>query len=148
MLMNQYEYSLDAKNRLFIPARLRQSHKKFIITYGPEICLLVYGPEQWNKLTSGFNDFDYFSKKNSRMFLRLFMSGAVELELDNQGRVLLPKNHCEYAGLKKDIVIVGVLDRMEIWDKKNWKGFTDIATKKFPDVMENLPNVRDEGNKR
>ncbi|MBA7465296.1 Transcriptional regulator MraZ [subsurface metagenome] len=140
MLIGQYRHSLDGKNRLFIPARLRQNVRKFIITSGLEGCLFVYTPENWRKITERLKTLP-LTKADARKFLRTFLSGANECPVDDQGRILIPKTLCSYANIKKEVIVVGVLDRIEIWSKSNWERYQKEAEKQFVEVAEKLVDL-------
>ena len=138
MFMGEYHHSLDEKNRLIIPAKLRfKLGDKFIITKGLEKCLFVYSLEEWEKITEKLNKLS-FTKKNARIFSRLFISSATECELDRQGRVLILKPHIDYADLQKDVVILGVNERLEIWDKNSYEEFVAENMNDFENIAENL----------
>ncbi|MFB0527114.1 MAG: division/cell wall cluster transcriptional repressor MraZ [bacterium] len=137
MLIGQYHHSLDGKNRLFIPARLRQNVRKFVITSGLEGCLFVYALENWKKITERLKTLP-LTKADARKFLRTFLSGANECPVDDQGRILITKTLCSYANIKKEVIVVGVLDRIEIWSKSNWERYQKEAEKKFVEVAEKL----------
>ncbi|MBA7510450.1 Transcriptional regulator MraZ [subsurface metagenome] len=140
MLIGQYRHSLDGKNRLFIPARLRQNVRKFIITSGLEGCLFVYTPENWRKITERLKTLP-LTKADARKFLRTFLSGANECPVDDQGRILIPKTLCSYANIRKEVIVVGVLDRVEIWSKSNWERYQKEAEKQFVEVAEKLVDL-------
>ena len=140
MLIGQYRHSLDGKNRLFIPARLRQNVRKFIITSGLEGCLFVYTPENWKKITERLKTLP-LTKADARKFLRTFLSGANECPVDDQGRILIPKTLCSYANIRKEVIVVGVLDRIEIWSKSNWERYQKEAEKQFVEVAEKLVDL-------
>jgi MraZ protein len=140
VLIGQYSHSLDGKNRLFIPARLRQNVRKFIITSGLEGCLFVYTPENWRKITERLKTLP-LTKADARKFLRTFLSGANECPVDDQGRILIPKTLCSYANIKKEAIVVGVLDRIEIWSKSNWERYQKEAEKQFVEVAEKLVDL-------
>lgn len=140
MLIGQYRHSLDGKNRLFIPARLRQNVRKFIITSGLEGCLFVYTPENWRKITERLKTLP-LTKADARKFLRTFLSGANECPVDDQGRILIPKTLCSYANIRKEVIVVGVLDRIEIWSKSNWERYRKEAEKQFVEVAEKLVDL-------
>ncbi|TET40490.1 MAG: division/cell wall cluster transcriptional repressor MraZ [Elusimicrobia bacterium] len=140
MLIGQYRHSLDGKNRLFIPARLRQNVRKFIITSGLEGCLFVYTPENWIKITERLKTLP-LTKADARKFLRTFLSGANECPVDDQGRILIPKTLCSYANIRKEVIVVGVLDRIEIWSKSNWERYQKEAEKQFVEVAEKLVDL-------
>jgi MraZ protein len=140
VLIGQYSHSLDGKNRLFIPARLRQNFRRFVITSGLEGCLFVYTPENWKKITERLKALP-LTKADARKFLRTFLSGASECHLDDQGRILIPKNLSNYANIRKEVIVVGVLDRIEIWSKSNWELYQKEAEKKFAEVAEKLVDL-------
>lgn len=140
MLIGQYDHSLDGKNRLFIPAKLRQNVRKFIITSGLEGCLFVYTPDNWKKITERLKALP-LTKADARKFMRTFLSGASESDLDDQGRILIPRNLCSYANIRKEAIVVGVLDRIEIWSKSNWERYRKEAEKKFVEVAEKLVDL-------
>ena len=140
MLIGQYRHSLDGKNRLFIPARLRQNVRKFIITSGLEGCLFVYTPENWKKITERLKTLP-LTKADARKFLRTFLSGANECPVDDQGRILIPKTLCSYANIRKEAIVVGVLDRIEIWSRNNWERYQKEAEKQFVEVAEKLVDL-------
>lgn len=140
MLIGQYDHSLDGKNRLFIPARLRQNVRRFVITSGLEGCLFVYTPENWKRITERLKTLP-LTKADARKFLRTFLSGANECPVDDQGRILIPKTLCSYANIRKEVIVVGVLDRIEIWSKSNWKRYQKEAEKQFVEVAEKLVDL-------
>jgi len=140
VLIGQYHHSLDGKNRLFIPARLRQNVRRFIITSGLEGCLFIYTPENWKKITERLKALP-LAKADARKFSRTFLSGASECHLDDQGRILIPKSLCNYANIIKEVIVVGVLDRIEIWSKNNWERYQEEAQKKFVEVAEKLVDL-------
>ena len=138
MFIGQYDFSLDEKNRLFVPAsfKLRKSEKLFI-TCGLEKCLFMYTRQGWEAVTEKFKNLS-FTKTDARQFMRLFYSGATDTNLDSQGRVLLPVNLCKYAKLKKEAIIIGVQDRAEIWSKPVWEKYQLKAQEKYTQVAEKL----------
>ena len=120
MLIGEYEHSLDAKGRLIMPSKLRQDiGEKFIITKGLDGCLFVVSQNEWNNFETKLKTLP-LSDKNARNFVRFFLSGATECEIDKQGRFLIPANLRESAKLEKDAMIVGVGTRLEIWNKETW----------------------------
>ena len=121
MLIGEYEHSLDTKGRMIMPAKLRQDiGEKFIITKGLDGCLFVFSQNEWLNFEEKLKALP-LSDKNARNFVRFFLSGATECEIDKQGRFLIPANLREAAKLGKDAVIVGVGTRLEIWDKEIWQ---------------------------
>jgi len=140
MLIGEYRHSLDGKNRLFIPARFRQNVRTFVITSGLEGCLFVYAPENWKRITERLKSLP-LTRADARKFLRTFLSGASECHLDDQGRILIPQGLCKYGNIRKEVVVVGVLDRIEIWSKSNWQSYQSEAQKKFVEVAEKLVDM-------
>ncbi|MBR1634046.1 MAG: division/cell wall cluster transcriptional repressor MraZ [Lachnospiraceae bacterium] len=129
MFMGEYSHSVDAKGRLIMPAKFReQLGGEFVVTKGLDNCLFVYSNEEWAGIEAKFREIP-LTTKDARKFARFFFAGAAEMELDKQGRILLPQVLREFAGLKKDVVLVGVLNRIEIWDRTRWEqgcGYDDM----------------------
>ncbi len=120
MLIGEYAHSLDTKGRLIMPAKLRQDMgDKFIVTKGLDGCLFAFSQNEWLNFETKLKSLP-LSDKNARNFVRFFLSGATECELDKQGRFLIPNNLRVAANLEKDTVIIGVGTRLEIWDKATW----------------------------
>ena len=123
MLIGEYEHSLDAKGRLIMPAKLRiDMGEKFIVTKGLDGCLFAFSQNEWLNFESKLKALP-LSDKNARNFVRFFLSGATECEIDKQGRFLIPANLRTAANLEKDAVIIGVGTRLEIWNKATWEKF-------------------------
>ena len=123
MYIGEYYHSLDTKNRLFLPARFRGKNKGFVITKGLDGCLNLYDSESWKNVLKKINELSLSNKFEQRAFKRALLSGANELKVDSQGRVLIPLNLKKYAGINTDSVIIGVGDRIEIWDKNIWEKY-------------------------
>ena len=120
MFTGEYNHTVDAKGRLIVPAKLRdQLGDEFMVTRGLDGCLFVYTLDEWHNMEERFRDIPMTSK-NARKFSRFLFAGAVNCEVDKQGRILLPPVLREYAGIQKDVVLAGVLSRIEIWDKNRW----------------------------
>ncbi|NQS99568.1 MAG: division/cell wall cluster transcriptional repressor MraZ [Candidatus Omnitrophica bacterium] len=142
MFYGEYAHSLDRKGRIIFPAKFRQVSRenyieRFYITRGLDKCLFVFTEEEWKLQEQKFKSLS-FTKAESRKFNRLYFSGACEITLDKQGRVLLPKYLKEYAGIERQIVVVGVANRIEIWSQKRWKEFYQNTQKDFEDIAEKL----------
>jgi protein mraZ len=136
--MGEYHHNIDEKGRLIMPAKFRNDLKdKFIITRGLEKCLYVYSLEDWDKLVSKLNTLP-FTKKDARIFIRSFFSGAAQIEVDRQGRINITSPLIDHAGLTKECVIIGANDRIEIWSKDEWDKFLDVNSEKLEDIAENL----------
>lgn len=138
MFMGEYHHNIDEKGRLIMPAKFRNDLKdKFIITRGLEKCLYVYSLEDWDNLVSKLNTLP-FTKKDARIFIRSFFSGAAQIEVDRQGRINITSPLIDHAGLTKECVIIGANDRIEIWSKDEWDKFLDVNSEKLEDIAENL----------
>ena len=122
MLLGEYEHTLDDKNRLTLPARFRQAFAEgIVVTRGMDGCLFAYTPQDWTSLVQGrLATLDPLSKEGRRM-QRFFYAGATEAELDKQGRVGIPGALLEHAKLGRDVVVAGVHDHLEIWDRAAWR---------------------------
>jgi len=120
VLIGEYEHSLDAKGRLIMPAKLREDiGEVFILTKGLDGCLFAFSKSEWEKFEQKLSALPV-SDKNARAFTRFFFAGAIECEIDKQGRFLISSNLREFASLTKDVVIIGLNSRIEIWSKEKW----------------------------
>ncbi len=139
MLIGEYEHSLDAKGRLIMPVKLRQDMgEKFIVTKGLDGCLFAFSQEEWLNFETKLKALP-LSDRNARNFVRFFLSGATECEIDKQGRFLIPNNLRNAANLEKEVVIIGVGTRLEIWNKNIWeKCDEDISADEIAENMANL----------
>lgn len=138
MLIGEFSHSMDAKRRLPMPARLRDAlGKQVVITRGLEQCLFVYPMGTWTEFSEKLNKLP-MSQASARSFARLMLSGAVETELDTLGRVLIPDYLAKHAQLKKDVVVIGVGSRLEVWDKEAWHKYQNRETEDMNAVAEQL----------
>lgn len=139
MLMGEYSHSLDTKGRLIMPVKLRQDiGDKFILTKGLDGCLFAFSQTEWNNFEEKLKSLP-LSDKNARNFVRFFLSGATECEIDKQGRFLIPNNLRTAANLEKDAIIIGVGTRIEIWNKETWeKCDKEISADEIAENMANL----------
>ncbi len=138
MFMGEFHHNLDEKNRVIIPAKLRANlGERFIITQGLEGCLFVYPLKEWDKITKKLNGLP-FTKKDARTFSRFFISGATECIFDKMGRVNIPYPLIKYANLKRELIIIGVNDRIELWSKERWEKYLDENSSTFETIAENL----------
>ncbi len=138
MLIGEYHHSLDEKNRLIIPSKFRaEIGNEFIITRGLDRCLFIYSKDEWEKIVNKLSTLP-FTKKDARDFLRFFLSGATVCEFDKQGRIIITSPLVQYAGLKKDCVIIGVNERLEIWSEESFNTFISENEDNFSKVAENL----------
>ena len=138
MLIGEYEHSLDAKGRLIMPAKLRTDMgEKFIITKGLDGCLFVFSQNEWSNFESKLKELP-LTNKNARDFVRFFLSGATECEIDKQGRFLLVNTLREYAEITKEVIIIGVGTRLEIWNKDKWKKYNSNENISADTIAENM----------
>lgn len=138
MFMGEFHHNIDEKGRLVIPNKFRSElGQNFIITRGLENCLYVYSMDEWNSLVAKLKSLP-FTKKDARIFIRSFFSGATECEFDRQGRINITSPLVSYADIDKECVIIGANDRIEIWSDKGWKNFMDVNSSKLEDIAENL----------
>lgn len=141
MFYGEYQHTIDPKGRVIIPARFREElGEKFILTKGLDDCLFVYSSGEWCNLEAKLKTLP-LSSKDARAFIRFFFSGATECELDKQGRALIPQNLREYAKLEKDIYIIGVSTRVEVWDRNKWENYSrddNLSADKIAEKMEQL----------
>lgn len=125
MFIGEYQHALDAKNRIIIPSKFRDEiGSRFVLTKGLDGCLYAYTISEWEILENKLKTLP-LTNKDARAFVRFFFSGASEIELDKQGRGLIPQNLVEYAGIEKEIVSIGVLSRIEIWSKTKWQEYNE-----------------------
>ena len=121
LLIGEYEHSLDAKGRIIMPAKFREDiGEKFIVTKGLDGCLFAFSCTEWAKFEEKLATLP-ISNKDARTFTRFFFAGAIDCELDKQGRFLISSNLREFAAFVKDVVIVGMNSRVEIWSKEKWQ---------------------------
>ena len=138
MFMGEYHHTIDAKRRLFIPARFRQGlGDRFVLTKGLDGCLFAYPQTEWDALEQKLKSLP-FTKGDARAFVRFFFSGASECEVDKQGRILIPANLRDYARLEKNVVVIGVSSRVEIWAKDQWEDYILKAASSYEDIAEKI----------
>ncbi len=138
MLIGEYTHNIDAKKRLAIPARLRKElGERAILTRGLDNCLFLYPLQEWQKLTEKLSQLPV-GQENARSFSRLMLAGAVEAELDQLGRILVPDYLKSYAGLKQKVVIAGIYNRLEIWDEERWISYKAEVEKNTDMIAEKL----------
>lgn len=141
MLLGEYQHSLDTKGRLTIPSRLRDGlGERFVVTKGLDTCLFVYPLAEWASLEEKLRSLP-LTRADARSFVRLLFSGAIECELDKQGRILLPPNLRNHARLEKDVYLLGVSNRVEIWEKEIWEQYCQQAEATFEEAAEHLEGL-------
>jgi MraZ protein len=137
MFIGEYQHAIDSKNRMIIPSKFREElGSTFVLTKGLDGCLYAYTMLEWKDIEEKLKKLPLTSK-DARAFTRFFFSGANEIEIDKQGRALIPQNLLEYAGVEKEIVSIGVSTRIEIWSKNKWDDYND-SNIDFSEIAEKL----------
>jgi MraZ protein len=137
-LGGEYRHSLDGKRRVFLPARLRGSMRRFVLTRGLEECLSLYTEDSWKKLLSKLQSLPVTNKAQARAFRRLLISGATSADVDGQGRLLVPESLGRYAGIRKDVMILGMETHIEIWSFEKWDQYRKRAEKDARAIAEQI----------
>ena len=138
MLMGEYHHNIDEKSRLIITAKFRSElGERFVITKGLDKCLFVYSETEWNKLMQKVSSLQ-FTKKNVRAFERTFIGGASLIEFDKQGRINITSPLVHYANIKKECVIIGVSERLEIWSKEEFESYMNDNEDNLEQITENI----------
>ena len=141
MFMGEYSHTIDAKGRIIVPAKFRESlGDNIVVTKGLDNCLFVYTSEDWRKFEEKLRTLP-LTNNDARKFTRFFLAGAAEMEIDKQGRILIPSVLREFAALEKDVVLVGVGSRIEIWDKARWNESISIYDDDMEEVAENMESL-------
>ena len=145
MFYGEYLHSIDRKGRLILPAKFREVAKgnfveKFFVTRGLDKCLFMFAEEEWRAQEIKFKSIS-FTKQEARTFNRLYFSGAVEVLPDRQGRILLPQYLKDFAEIKKDVMLVGVSSRIEIWARDKWQEFYGNSRQSFEQIAEKLMDI-------
>lgn len=129
---------MDDKGRLAVPAKFRAVLKQgAVVTKGLDNCLFLYGKKEWEELAGKLSKLP-ISKANTRAFARLMLAGAMDVDFDSQGRIMLPEYLRKFAVLKKKVIIAGLFDRLEIWDEDNWNKYKKGTEKKSGQIAEAL----------
>ncbi len=142
MFYGEYYHNIDRKGRLILPSRFREAAKsnfieKFFITRGLDTCLFMFSQEEWRTQEQRLKAAP-FTKQQARTFNRIYFSGAQEIIPDRQGRILIPGYLKEFAHIKREVVIVGVANRIEIWAKDKWIEFYNNWRKSFEEIAEKI----------
>ncbi|OGY59003.1 MAG: cell division/cell wall cluster transcriptional repressor MraZ [Candidatus Colwellbacteria bacterium RIFCSPHIGHO2_12_FULL_44_17] len=138
MFIGEYEHNVDAKGRIAVPAKFRAKlSSNAIITRGLDHCLFVFTAKEWETLAQKLINLP-LAQANSRAFVRLMMAGAMESEVDSQGRVLIPDYLRKYAGIEKQVIIAGLYNRIEIWNKDSWREYKTRSESQSEEIAEKL----------
>jgi MraZ protein len=138
MFIGEYQHSIDTKGRMAVPVKFRHTLKKgAIVTRGLDNCLFVYTQQEWKKLVERISELGLAQQK-SRAFARLMLAGAMDVQLDSQGRILIPEYLRRFAKIKKETIVAGLYNRLEIWDKSAWQKYQSATEKDSVKIAEEL----------
>ncbi len=142
MFYGEFKHSIDNKGRLILPSKFRDVAKEnqienFFLTRGLDKCIFMFTENEWNVQEQKFKNMS-FTQKEARMFNRFFFSGAMEVSPDKQGRFIVPQYLKDYASVKKDTVLIGISNRIEIWDQKSWQDFYQNSSDTYEQTAENV----------
>ncbi len=141
MFMGEYNHTIDAKGRFIIPAKFRETlGDKFIVTKGLDGCLFVYPKSEWSLFEEKLKVLP-LTNKDARQFTRFFLAGAAACEVDKQGRILLPQVLRDFAQLEKEVVLIGVASRVEIWSKINWEQSISTYNDDMNEIAEKMESL-------
>ena len=141
MFMGEYNHTIDEKGRIVVPSKIReQLGHDFVVTRGLDNCLFIYPKNEWDNVINKYKELP--NTKDARNFMRFFLSGATINEFDKQGRINIANSLIKYANLKKDCVIIGVNERLEIWDKDSWEEFISKNEENLSDIADKLFEIK------
>ncbi len=141
MFIGEYTHSLDEKGRLAIPKKFRSALSKgAVVTRGLDACLFLYTKDEWRKLAEKLASLP-FAQANTRAFARLMLAGAMDVEIDKQGRIVLPEYLRTFAGLNKETIVAGLYNRLEIWDQKTWSEYKTKTEKASNEIAERMAEL-------
>ncbi|HNV23528.1 MAG TPA: division/cell wall cluster transcriptional repressor MraZ [Candidatus Omnitrophota bacterium] len=145
MFYGEFQHSIDNKGRLILPSKVREVSKefgieKFFLTRGLDKCIFMFAETEWKTQEQKFKSMS-FTKQQTRSFNRLFFSGAVDVVPDKQGRFVIPSYLKDYAGIDREVIIIGVANRLEIWDRKSWEDFYTRSSSSFEQIAEDILNI-------
>jgi transcriptional regulator MraZ len=138
MFIGEYQHTIDPKKRVAMPSKCRGDlGNRVVVTRGMDRCLFVYPLKTWEKLAEKLGNLPV-GEAGTRSFIRLMLAGATDVDIDKQGRVLIPDYLKEYAGLKKNVTVAGLFDRLEVWDQAKWSAYKNKAEKNSDEIAEQL----------
>lgn len=143
MFIGEYQHSIDSKGRIIIPSKFREAlGYKFILTKGLDNCLFIYPMDEWDNLEEKLRQLP-LANKDARAFVRHFFSGAVECEVDKQGRITIPQNLRDHAKVdkEKEVITIGVSSRVEIWDKEEWEKYNEDSDLSYDQIAEKMEEL-------
>ncbi len=138
MFIGEHQHTIDEKGRLIMPARFRDGlGESFVVTKGLDNCLWAFPRDEWAVIEGKMKSLP-FTQANARAFVRFFFSGATDCTLDRQGRALIPNNLREYARLVRDVMVIGVSTRVEIWAREEWERYIQQAESSYVQLAEEI----------
>lgn len=141
MLLGEYNHNIDDKGRVSVPAKFREDLGiSFIVTKGLDNCLFAYSKEEWTKFEEKLKSLP-LTNPNARNFIRFFFSGATECEIDKQGRINIPQSLREYAELGREVSIIGVSTRVEIWNREKWNNYTSPENMDVDEIAKQMSDL-------
>lgn len=141
MFMGECQHSMDDKGRLIMPAKFREAlGERFVMTRGLDNCLFVYPLGEWKDLEEKLKKLP-MTRQDARAFVRYLLSGAAECELDKQGRISIPSNLRNHGQIDKDVVVIGVGNRIELWSREKWEPYKDNAKASYEETAETLEEL-------
>ena len=141
MFIGEYTHTVDSKGRVTIPSVFRDYLQDgFVMTKGLDNCLFVYPKDQWKEVEQKLTSLP-LTNRDARAFMRFFFSGASKSELDSNGRALIPQNLREYIKIQKELIIIGLSTRLEIWSKEEWDDYNSMADLSYEDIAEKMTEL-------
>lgn len=141
MFIGEYRYSADAKGRVSVPAKFRDElGESFFVTKGLDQSLFIFPQSEWERFEEKLKQLPLTNPK-ARAFVRIFYSGATEIEMDKQGRMLIPQNLRDFAGIDKELLVIGVGNRIEVWSDNNWEAYSSPDNLSYDDLAEQLEDL-------
>ncbi len=141
MFIGEYSHTLDDKGRLAVPKKFRQALSTgAVVTRGLDNCLFVYTKEEWKKLADQLAKLN-FAQANNRAFTRLMLAGAMDIDIDKQGRMMVPEYLRAYAGMTKNVIVAGLYNRLEIWDETAWSAYKKKTEGESNQIAEQLGSL-------
>ncbi len=142
MFYGEFEHNIDPKGRLILPSKFRDTCKecaidRFFLTRGLDKCIFMFAEDEWRSQEQKFKSMS-FTRQESRNFNRMFFAGATDVKPDKQGRFIIPSYLKDFSGIDRETVVIGVSNRIEIWDKKRWKNFYNASNESFEEIAENI----------
>ena len=138
MFIGEHQHAIDPKKRLALPSKFRKElGNKVVVTRGLDKCLFIYPIKVWKELAEKLGTLP-MGESGTRSFVRVMLAGATDVDLDSQGRILIPDYLKEYAELDKNVTVAGLFNRLEIWDEKKWNAYSDNAVKNTDEIAEQL----------